>query len=320
MQTYLKTRPVWIQLLLFMGMAFGLFLTISLIGDLVLAQMTGMSIFKTRSVATAPASDANKLIFLRGAQLIQFLGMFVIPSLLFAYFSDPQPKTYLGLRPPSKALYWVLGILVMLVAIPMTDYIGLINRELPVSPETRRWVQSMEDEAAGTIRVLLKDTTPLNLVLNIIFIAAFAGIGEELFFRGVLQRLFIRGTRSPWAGIIIAAFVFSFFHFQFFGFIPRLLLGMLLGAIYWYSGSLWTAIVAHFLYDAFLITMAYFNPALASSPDAMLVDKSILTWAALLSTVLVGLILWVMKKASKANYNDIYRDDEPSPSPNDFTF
>lgn len=320
MQTYLKTRPVWIQLLLFMGMAFGLFLTVSLIGDLVLAQMTGMSIFKTRSVATAPTSDANKLIFLRGAQLIQFLGLFLIPSLLFAYFSDPQPKNYLGLRPPSKALYWALGTLVMLAAIPMTDYIGLINRELPVSPETRRWVQSMEDEAAGTIRVLLKDSSPINLVLNIIFIAAFAGIGEELFFRGVLQRLFIRGTKSPWAGIIIAAFVFSFFHFQFFGFIPRLLLGMLLGAIYWYSGSLWTAIVAHFLYDAFLITMAYFNPALASSPDAMLVDRSILAWAALLSTVLVVLILWAMKKASKANYNDIYRDDVPSPSPNDFTF
>jgi membrane protease YdiL (CAAX protease family) len=320
MQTYLKTRPIWIQLLLFIGMAFGILMALSLIGDLVLVQLTGLSLFKTRSVATIPGSDTDKLIFLRGGLLIQFLGMFVIPSVLFAYFSDPRPKNYLGLKPPFRAMYWALGILVMLAAIPMTDFIGVLNRQLPLNPETRQLVQSMEDEAAGTLRVLLNDPSAANLALNIIFIAAFAGIGEELFFRGVLQRLFIRGTRSPWAGIIITAFLFSFFHFQFFGFVPRLLLGILLGAIYWYSGSLWTAIVAHFLYDAFLITMAYFNPALVTSPDAFMVDKSYLAVAALVSTLIVIAIVWVMKKASKANYNDVYRDDESSPSPNDFTF
>lgn len=320
MQTYLKTRPVWIQLLLFIGMAFGLFLTISMIGDLVLSQMTGLSLFKTRSVASTPAPDANKVIYLRGAQLIQFLGMFLVPSLLFAYFSDPEPKRYLGLKPPSKALYWALGILILLVALPMTDYIGQLNRSLPVSPETRQWVQSLEDEAAATIHILLKDASLTNLLFNIVFIAAFAGIGEELFFRGVLQRLFIRGTRSPWACIIIAAALFSFFHFQFFGFIPRLLLGMLLGAIYWYSGSLWTSILAHFVYDAFLITAAYFNPALATDTNATLVDQSFIAVAALLSTALVVLLVWVMKKQSTADYNEVYRDDEASPSPNDFTF
>jgi hypothetical protein len=167
--------------------------------------------------------------------------------------------------------------------------------------------------------MLGRSTLP-DLLMNIIFIAAFAGIGEELFFRGVLQRLFIKGTKSPWAGIIIAAFIFSFFHFQFFGFIPRFLLGILLGAIYWYSGSLWPAIIAHFLYDAFIIILAYFNPQLIQNPEASLVDNSYLVIAALVSLLLVSALVWWMKKASFTTYDASYKDDSPQPSDKDFTF
>ena len=320
MQTYLKTRPVWIQLLLFIGMAFGILMALSLIGGAILSAITGKSLFEMNNPGAWDPKDPNMLVMIRGMLLIQFLGMFLIPSLLFAYFSDPKPLNYIGLKAPSKAIYWGLGILVMLVAVPMVEYIGLVNRDLPLAPETRRWVQSMEDEAARTLQVMLGRATLTDLLLNVVFIAAFAGIGEELFFRGIIQRLFIRATRSPWLGIVIAAFLFSFFHFQFFGFIPRLLLGIVLGAIYWYSGSIWPAIIAHFVYDAFFITLAYFNPELVTDPNAALVNKSYLLGAALVSTALVVLIVWVMKKNSTTDYNEIYRDDEPSPSPNDFTF
>jgi uncharacterized protein len=320
MQTYLKTRPVWIQLLLFIGMAFGILMVVFLIGGVILSQITGISLLEMNNPAAWDPKDPNILTLIRGMLLLQFLGMFLIPSLLFAYFSDPQPLQYIGLKPPAKALYWIAGISIMLVAVPMVEYTGLFNRDLPFAPETRKWMQSMEDEAARTLKVMLGSTTLTDLLLNVVFIAAFAGVGEELFFRGVIQRLFIRATKSPWAGIIIAAFLFSFFHFQFFGFIPRFLLGILLGAIYWYSGSLWPAILAHFVYDAFFITLAYFNPELVTNADAQLVDKSYLTLAALGSTALVVLLVWLMKKNSTTDYNEVYRDDLPSPSPKDFSF
>ena len=320
MQTYLKTRPVWIQLLLFIGMAFGILMVLSLVGGAILSSLTGMSLFQMNNPAAWNPQDPRMLVMIRGMLLIQFLGMFLIPSLLFGYFSDPQPMKYLGLKAPSKAIYWVLGVLIMLVAVPMVEYVGQLNHGLPFDPETRKWMQSMEDEAARTLQVMLGRATITDLLLNVVFIAAFAGIGEELFFRGIIQRLFIRSTKSPWMGIVIAAFLFSFFHFQFFGFIPRFLLGILLGAIYWYSGSLWPAIIAHFVYDAFFITLAYFNPALVTNTEASLVDKSYIAVAALVSTALVVLMVWMMKKASTTDYNEVYRDDQPSPSPNDFTF
>jgi membrane protease YdiL (CAAX protease family) len=318
MQTYLKTKPVWMQLLLFLGMAFGLLMVVFMIGGMILSKMTGISLLEMGDVDKWK-HNSQTLSMIRGMLLLQFFGMFLIPSLLFAYFSDPRPAQYLGLKPPSKWFYWVAGIAALLVAVPLVEYTGILNRELPFNESTNKWMQSMEDEAAKTIQFMLGKISLDNLIMNIIFIAAFAGIGEELFFRGVLQRLFIRSTKSPWAGIILAAFFFSFFHFQFFGFVPRFFLGILLGAMYWYSGSLWVAILAHFVYDAFFIIYAYFHPQLIADTNASLIDKSYLVIGGLISAVLVATIIWWMKRNSTTSYEAVYAEDSPPPSEKDFT-
>lgn len=319
MQSYLKTKPFWMQLLLFLGMAFGIFFTLSLVGILVLSGITGLSPLDVSDVSRWESGRPGMITFVRGMLVIQFFGLFGIPSFLFARLSDPQPAQYLGLRPPSKNIYWILGIAALLVAIPLVEYTGTLNRHVNFGG-WQKWAQSMEDAAARQIAFMLGRNTPAELLLNIVFIAAFAGVGEELFFRGVLQRLFIKATHRPWAGILITAFLFSFFHFQFFGFLPRFLLGILLGALYWYSGSLWTAIVAHFAYDAFFIVLAYFQPHLIENTDASLVSESYLVVTALISAALVGLLVWLMKKASATRYETVYAGDKPQPSEQDFSF
>ena len=156
---------------------------------------------------------------------------------------------------------------------------------------------------------MLGKRTISELVTNIIFISLFAGIGEELFFRGVLQRLFIKAFKNPWAGIIVTAFLFSALHVQFFGFIPRFLLGILLGATYWYSGSLLVAIVAHFFYDAFFITWAYFQPQIIDDTSSTITEGTLQVVLALVSAALVALLVWVMKKNSTITYNEVYKND-----------
>jgi uncharacterized protein len=99
------------------------------------------------------------------------------------------------------------------------------------------------------------------------------------------------------------------------GFIPRFILGILLGAIYWYSGSLWPAILAHFFYDAFIIVLVYFNPEMINNPDASILEntKSLQTMA-LVSLALVIFLLRVMRKNSNAHQHDLY---QPSNSKED---
>ena len=311
MQTYLKTRPVWVQLLLFIGMAFGIFTVLSLIGVSILSSTTGVSLFDVSNPAKWTSANPGLITFVRGMLLVQFLGLFVIPSLLFAYFSDPQPLGYIGLRNPAKPIYWGLAILAMFLAIPLVEYTGLLNRQVQFSPHMQQWVQSMEDQAAQQIKFMLSGNDMGTLILNVIFIALFAGIGEELFFRGILQRLLIRATKNAWAGIVITAFLFSFFHFQFFGFVPRFLLGIILGAIYWYSGSLWVAMLGHFLYDGFFIVLAYFQPQMIDDTNATMFRASNLALLAAVSTIVVVLLVWLMKRNSAVTYADTYKDDVP---------
>jgi len=310
MQTYLKTKPVGIQLLLFLGMAFGIYMVINLLGAILYASIAGIDLSVLSNPKAWDYNDGRIKNLLRFLQTLQFFGLFVIPVFLFAYFSDPNPKRYLGLSAPSKNRYWIIGIAVMLVAIPMVQYTGLLNERLTgfFDPATQKWIKEMEAEANKIIKILLSERTPTELVLNIIFIALTAGIGEELFFRGILQRLFIRAFKNPWAGIIFTAFIFSAFHLQFLGFIPRFLLGIVLGAIYWYSGSLWPAIVAHFFYDAFWITVAYFNPQVIDNDTAIINEAQLAIWAAV-SAVLTILLVWMMKKASTTSFAKVYEDD-----------
>ena len=146
---------------------------------------------------------------------------------------------------------------------------------------------------------------------RITIIAGFAAVGEELFFRGVLQRLFIKLTKNPWIGIILSAMLFSGFHLQFYGFFPRLLLGVVLGVLYWYSGSLWIAIIAHFVYDALLVSLIYSNPKLIEDDSSTLVAPGMLAIMALISAVICIFIVWRMVKTSPAKYSEIYRNDNP---------
>jgi membrane protease YdiL (CAAX protease family) len=317
MQSYLKTRPVWIQLLLFVGMAMGILMIFSLIGMSILSSMTGINMFDVSDTSKWNANP-KMLTYVRGMLLLQFFGLFVIPSLLFAYFSDPKPLRYLGLTKPVKPIYWILGIASLLIAIPLVEYTGLLNRQVNFGG-LQQWMQSMEDEAMQQIKFMLGKHTISELVTNIIFISLFAGIGEELFFRGVLQRLFIKAFKNPWMGIIVTAFLFSALHVQFFGFIPRFLLGILLGAVYWYSGSLLTAIVAHFLYDAFFIVWAYFQPQIIEDTQGTIANGSMQIMLALISTVLVLLIIWLMKKNSTISYTGVYKNDDV-PTHQDLSF
>lgn len=315
MQTYLKTKPAWMQLLLFLGMAFGLFMIAVYIGSAILANMTGISVFELQNAKSFDLRNPAMLTFMRGMILLQFLFLFTIPSLLFAYYSDPQPAQYLGLKSPPQSIYWFFGLLLIIVAYPFVEYIGYLNQKIPFGAETEKWMKGMEEEASRQIKFMLRERTPAELIKNLVFISLFAGIGEELFFRGILQRIFIRMTENPWMGIVLTAAIFSGIHFQFYGFFPRFFLGILLGAIYWYSGSIWTAILAHFLYDAAVILVVYFNPQLLENTEATIIQGQHLQLllGAVVSLVLTVLLLVQMKKKSVTNYHEIYRDDYTNP-------
>jgi len=307
MAYFKKVHPM-LQLLIFAGMAMGCFLIFGLVGTMILAKVTGIDVMTLSDPDKWDYANPSLLTFLRGMLVVQFFALYIIPVFLFARFCDPKPTQYLGLT-SAKPMYFILGIVVLLVALPFVDWTGIFNHGLiPETTSIGKWMKTSEEAAAKQIGFMLKRNTVQDLFVNLVLVAVFAGVGEELLFRGVLQRLFIKLFKNPWAGILVTAFIFSAIHLQFYGFIPRFILGILLGLLYWYSGSLWPAIIAHFVYDAFAVVMIWFNPALAEE-DSVAVSFGNKTMLAAISLALIIFIVILMKKRSTNSYEAVYARD-----------
>ena len=106
---------------------------------------------------------------------------------------------------------------------------------------------------------MLQVDTIWGLLANLVVIALIPAIGEELTFRGVLQQFLTKRCKNAHVAVWLSAFIFSFIHFQFYGFLPRMFLGLLLGYMFYYSGSLWTSILMHFVNNGVAVVVAFLD-------------------------------------------------------------
>jgi membrane protease YdiL (CAAX protease family) len=291
------------QIVLTASIAAVSFFLIGVIGAFALSAITGFKAEDLLNPTVLAQRKADAVFFIRGMQLFQFIGLFLVPSLLAAYLFSSNTKNYLGIQKPFVPYYWFLGILTILISMPFVQWIGELNREIPLPTSIAKWIAEKEDSADLTVKAMLANQTIKELLLNLFFIAGLAAVGEELLFRGILQRLFIKHFRSPWAGIVIAAFLFSALHMQFLGFFPRFMLGVIMGAAYWYSGSLWIAILTHFLYDGLLVTLTYFNPGMLNESSPV-VSASALMVSGLISAFFVTMNIHWMMRNTNASVDD----------------
>ncbi|WP_188315833.1 CPBP family intramembrane glutamic endopeptidase [Chitinophaga agrisoli] len=168
------------------------------------------------------------------------------------------------------------------------------NQHWPIPASWRQ----MEEQADVLVQRMLKMPTFADLLINLVLIAVLPAIAEEVFFRGVLQRIFTQMVKLPWLSIFITATLFSAIHMQALGFVPRLLLGLLLGAIYHLSGNLWLSIAGHFFVNGFQVVAVYLFQAKLIKED--LSESGTTSWhVALISALVTLALLWVLYKRTK---------------------
>ncbi|HEV7230183.1 MAG TPA: CPBP family intramembrane glutamic endopeptidase [Bacteroidia bacterium] len=193
-------------------------------------------------------------------QVVSALGMFVLPALVMARMVSVSPLSFLGLN-TRPGLYWcLLGICLAVAAGPLINLFGELNSRM-VFPDALsgmgRWMRDKEDEAAKMTKAFMHVDGIKGLLVDLFIIAFLAAVGEELLFRGALQTLLKEWTGKSHLAIWVTAVVFSAVHVQFFGFLPRVLLGALFGYLYSWSGSLWIPILGHFTNNAFGVVIYY---------------------------------------------------------------
>ena len=119
------------------------------------------------------------------------------------------------------------------------------------------WARGLENSAANITKLMVQFTSLPAFVLGLIVLAVIPAVGEELLFRGLIQPALAKITGNAHIGIWLAALVFSLFHFQFFGLLPRMALGVIFGYLFYWSGSLWYPVIAHFINNGLTLTLVY---------------------------------------------------------------
>ena len=207
-------------------------------------------------------------------QTFSAIGLFIAPVIASAFLFDVNPLAWLKLNVPPKAIQILLVLLTILISGPVINYMMELNKHLSL-PYTLKsleeWMKNSEDQADELTKVFLEVSGAGGLLVNLFVIALLPAIGEELLFRGGVQKLLIEATKNKHAGIILAAIVFSALHLQFYGFLPRMILGIYLGYLVLWSGSLWLAIIAHFINNAGAVILFFLQKRgqLSFDPDTI---------------------------------------------------
>lgn len=200
------------------------------------------------------------LPMLKYLQIINTLGLFVIPPLLFAYLVSRKPVEYLGIHMRPAMLSTIAGVAVIIVILPFIHWTAGLN-EMMHFPEwlsgIENWMKQSEEQAKELTGLFLGTSSLTGLMLNLMMIAVLPAIGEEFLFRGVLLRLFREWFGSPHTAVIISAFLFSALHMQFYGFLPRFILGLFLGYLFVWTRSIWVPVIVHFFNNGIAVAAAW---------------------------------------------------------------
>ena len=205
-------------------------------------------------------------------QGLQTIALFILPAFAIAYVFSEKADDYLSLNTKTSVNSVLLVLLTIITALPFVNVLIEWNAGMKL-PEfmsgIENWMRTSEDEAKRITEILVSTETIVGLFANLFVMAVLPAIGEELIFRGVFQKIFTKMANNYHWGIIISAFLFSAIHMQFYGFLPRFLLGVYFGYLLVWSKSLWLPILAHFINNAMAVILYfyYFNESVDINPD-----------------------------------------------------
>ena len=242
----------WGKMLLLFGLVI-LFSIFTAFGGLLIGKLYLETDISSLATMLANPQGEKVIAFTKVFQLLNQIGVFILPVMLFAFLVSKSSASYLKLNKTPLAISVMIAAIIVFTILPFLNYISQLNMEMSF-PESLKWLEewmtAKEEQAQILTKTFLKADSINGLLINIFIIALVPAIGEELLFRGVLLRLFGDVFKNVHLAVFVSAIFFSLFHLQFFGFFPRLLLGVILGYLFVFTQNLWVPMVFHFVNNA----------------------------------------------------------------------
>lgn len=258
---YIQIRSPWQRLLLFIGLVLLFSLLFALLGLLIGKWYFDVSLMELAQMVSKPTS-LQEISFLRFYQFFNQVGVFFLPVFALMFFTSGSVWRELKLNKPPYSVAVVITIIIVYAQLPFNGWLTSINESMqfPASLSgLEDWMKEKELQANTLIETILSTHSTSVLLLNLLIVALMPALGEELFFRGVILKLFREITKNLHWAVIISALLFSAFHFQFYGFLPRFVMGLVLGYLYVFTQNLWIPIIMHFVNNASSVLLFYFH-------------------------------------------------------------
>ncbi len=283
------------QLLLFFAISIGIILLGYLIGALAVIVIYGLDTLM--QLAQLNLSNPDTINALWILQIISTTIPLFIAPVFFAYVIVKNPQNYLRPALNFSPMLIVLVFFIMFMSSPLIELLTNINQKMVLpSPfkSVQVWMREKEDTAQKLTTILLQMKTFGSMIKNVILVGLLTAIAEEFMFRGVIQTILTRWTKNQHTAVWITAVLFSSFHMEFFGFLPRMMLGALLGYLVVWSGSIWPAVWGHFINNgtAVVVTYLYQHKKIKVNPD----EQHMFNYSAYLFSLIIVLFLLFMYK------------------------
>jgi membrane protease YdiL (CAAX protease family) len=227
---------------------------------LVLQLAYNMSLLELATAVADPASHPHGREAVNLFQGISHLCAFTLAPLALLLSFGQGWGPYLNPVKNTPPGLLLLSALLILVIMPANSWIIDLNTKMHLPSFLagfESWAKAKEEALKKLTEYLTRFNSPGDFLLGLLIFGLIPAIGEELVFRGVVQRQLIRWFGNPHVGIWVTALIFGAIHLQFYGMLPRTLLGALLGYLYWWSGNIWVPILGHFMNNGFTVLLMF---------------------------------------------------------------
>jgi uncharacterized protein len=294
----IEKRPVWLVLLAVLVSAFIGTLVGAGIGTLVGSFFyTGEDDFMMAAATSQFAPEMKtSLLVMQGVTAL--FGFLLVPFLVYKAIRQGGIKSYSSEKLSPALLLLTTFIMISFVVV---DSVIIEWNKNVVFPDFLKsfeaWARSYEDRLEELTKMFTQFTSFGDFAIAMLVVGVGAGVCEEFLFRGIIQRELQRGTNNIHVAIWVSAFLFSAIHMQFFGFVPRMLLGGLFGYLYYWSGNLLVPMFAHFFNNGFSVLMLYLYQQKIVTLDVEK-EEAAPWYAILVFTIIAAALLFLFKRKS----------------------
>ena len=295
----IENKP-FTQFILILSLCLISIIVFSLVGTFLAATIYGFNPLEINNLGDPTLIEGMKLM-----QLFSAIGLFVAPPLVYGVITSKKPLKSLGLKSFPAPINYGLVLIFMVALTPFLSWVIELNSSM-VLPDfmsgIEQWMRDSEHSAEGVTKAFLTFNGIGSLIYVLIIVAVVPAIGEELLFRGVLQKVLVNWTKNAHLGIWVTAILFSALHMQFFGFFPRFLLGVLFGYLFYWSNSLWLPILGHFINNGTVVMVAFLYPEFLNKTDDVFGEDSMSTLyyiGSLIVSMTILFLIWKMNQSHK---------------------